>query len=532
MFTLTDLLRAPNIRLSEREHQVYQNVWIRRVYVLKDLADVEELRGDELVLVDARQGGATPDVRRLTDALVEYRAAVLAFAPPAGKGISRSLAIACKRRGLPLIEIPQSVTCQRMAEAAASLLNPDSGEPEPPQQVRYQHSRVMALAARGSMQSTLNLVERDYGGARLWLVTGGGVLHASMQPPPTDEDVNLVASTALQNRGIFDLGLSTGTTARVCPLDMPGRPGWHAGHLVCELPGDDLSSELNAAVEHALALLESQLELVYARREARRPSEEEFMSRIDAGQANSEDLEAWSRALGFKSETYLLCMIARASNAHSSDLGQVAHYFRDLADSLQVAHVVATADQEARAFLFLESTKDERIQKGLDRGSRLLHVRLAQIGIKLGRSSVAAHGVGDFLQTLLEARRVCVFNSLRADTDAGTSSQAERSLSAMLLNKDVEASAVLYEAVLEPLSRYDTTQGRSLVNTLDVFLSTGCQWNTSATELGIHVNTLRYRLARIEELTGKKIASMADRVDFYLALRVCEVPDLRDREHG
>lgn len=524
MFTLRDLLQASNIRLPEQDSVLDGEVWIRGVHVLRDLADVDDLRGDELILLDPRSG-EVPDVRRLASVLARHRAAALAFAPPRGKKVSRALVIACQHLGLPLIEIPSTVTCQRVLDAATMLLSACTSHTEPPRQGTHEYSRAMALAARGDMRSTLTLIDKEHGGARLWLVTGGGILHSAMQPPPTDDDVRAVMSAAQRARGIVDVQLPTGTTGRVCPLGMPGKPAWHAGYLVGEFADDTDSETLNTTLDHALALLEAQLEVVYARREARRPSEEEFMSRIDAGQANSDDLEAWSRALGFKSETYLLCVIARALNARSPDLEQAAHCFRDLADALQVAHVVAVAEHEARAFLFLEDAKDEMLHRNLERGFQLLHLRLDRIGITLGRSSVAAHGVGDFLQTLLETRRVCVFSSLRTDdaeTDAAT--ETERSLSAMLLAKDTEAPSMLYEAVLEPLSSYDATQGRDLVHTLDVFLSTGCQWNTSATELGIHVNTLRYRLARIEELTGKKVASMADRVDFYLALQVCNRP--------
>ena len=36
----------------------------------------------------------------------------------------------------------------------------------------------------------------------------------------------------------------------------------------------------------------------------------------------------------------------------------------------------------------------------------------------------------------------------------------------------------------------------------------------------LHVNTLRYRIGRIEELTGRDLSKLEDRVDFYLALEL------------
>src|SRR5699024_3190587 len=397
----------------------------------------KDLRGDELILVDAQRGSVI-DVRRLTSLLVRHSAAALAFAPPTGKGVPRSLAIACKRQGLPLIEIPQSVICQRIADVAASLRNPGDNEDESPQRIKHQQSQAITHNARGDIHSALSQVERDCGGARIWLVTGGGVLHASTQPPPVEEDVNLVVRSALQSRGIFEVRLSTGTTGRVCPLDVPGRPGRNAGYLVCELPNEGLSTHLNALIEHAIMLLETQFEFLYTLRDVRRPSEVEFISRIDAGQGNSEDLEAWSRALGFKPETNLLCILARAASSHSSALEHAEHCIRDLADSFQITHIAAVAEQEVRAFLFLEDHTAEERQKNLDAGYRLLHFRLTQMGITPGRCSAVAHGAGDFLQVLLDARRVCVLDYLRSDAgnSASVEMQSERSLSTMLLAKN------------------------------------------------------------------------------------------------
>jgi DNA-binding PucR family transcriptional regulator len=36
----------------------------------------------------------------------------------------------------------------------------------------------------------------------------------------------------------------------------------------------------------------------------------------------------------------------------------------------------------------------------------------------------------------------------------------------------------------------------------------------------VHVNTLRYRLRRVEQLTGRDLSHFEDRVDFFLALRL------------
>jgi len=41
----------------------------------------------------------------------------------------------------------------------------------------------------------------------------------------------------------------------------------------------------------------------------------------------------------------------------------------------------------------------------------------------------------------------------------------------------------------------------------------------TARALHVHPNTLRHRLNRVEQLTGRDLGSMEDRVDLYIALR-------------
>jgi purine catabolism regulator len=75
------------------------------------------------------------------------------------------------------------------------------------------------------------------------------------------------------------------------------------------------------------------------------------------------------------------------------------------------------------------------------------------------------------------------------------------------------------DEVLRPLTDSDRSGGARLVDTLDAFLASGGRYKATAEALHVHENTLRYRLARVEALTGRSLASMADRVELWLALR-------------
>ena len=75
------------------------------------------------------------------------------------------------------------------------------------------------------------------------------------------------------------------------------------------------------------------------------------------------------------------------------------------------------------------------------------------------------------------------------------------------------------ERLLGPLRAYDARHHSQLEQTLDRFLACSASWSRCAQELHIHVNTLRYRIDKINQLTGRDLGRLDHQVDFYLALR-------------
>jgi PucR C-terminal helix-turn-helix domain/Purine catabolism regulatory protein-like family len=82
---------------------------------------------------------------------------------------------------------------------------------------------------------------------------------------------------------------------------------------------------------------------------------------------------------------------------------------------------------------------------------------------------------------------------------------------------DLRASYV--HRLLGPLRAHDERHHASLEETLDVFLQCSGSWSRCAAQLHIHVNTLRYRITRIAELTGRDPTRLEEQVDLFLALR-------------
>ncbi|MFJ4855369.1 PucR family transcriptional regulator [Streptomyces sp. NPDC088730] len=74
--------------------------------------------------------------------------------------------------------------------------------------------------------------------------------------------------------------------------------------------------------------------------------------------------------------------------------------------------------------------------------------------------------------------------------------------------------------LLDPLRDYDRRHRAELIPTLESFLDCDGSWTRCAARLHLHVNTLRYRIGRIEQLTGRDLSRLEDKLDFFLALRM------------
>ncbi len=74
-----------------------------------------------------------------------------------------------------------------------------------------------------------------------------------------------------------------------------------------------------------------------------------------------------------------------------------------------------------------------------------------------------------------------------------------------------------------PIEDGEGEYGGELLRSLEAFLEHNGQWEGAARELYCHRHTLRYRIRRVEELTGRDLSSARDRIEFWLALRAREL---------
>ena len=89
----------------------------------------------------------------------------------------------------------------------------------------------------------------------------------------------------------------------------------------------------------------------------------------------------------------------------------------------------------------------------------------------------------------------------------------------LLSLQDDEALSSYCRSVLGPIEQGEGDYGEELVRSLDVFIEHNGHWEKAAGALFCHRHTLRYRIRRIEQLTGRDFSSARDRIEFWLALR-------------
>ncbi|MFD7032833.1 PucR family transcriptional regulator ligand-binding domain-containing protein [Streptomyces sp. NPDC059917] len=85
-------------------------------------------------------------------------------------------------------------------------------------------------------------------------------------------------------------------------------------------------------------------------------------------------------------------------------------------------------------------------------------------------------------------------------------------LAALLAGVPAEVRAVFGARTLGALGE------GMLRETLEVFLAHNCSWTRTAEALHLHVNTVHYRIERVEALTGRDLSRLDHKLDLYAAL--------------
>jgi DNA-binding PucR family transcriptional regulator len=242
--------------------------------------------------------------------------------------------------------------------------------------------------------------------------------------------------------------------------------------------------------------------------------------RVLVNPGDKPDLRAALRACRLSPDATHLVAIASVVDADSGPTTQLATYLlEDLVRPLSAHTAVGRVGDGAMAVL---TPKPEAAAPTIEAlRSTASHLAAALDGKRL---VIGVSGIANGAQALTGAAEQARHTHHAAVHLAGPvvvmSSVDLASHVLLLAGVGPEARQSFRRLLLGPLIEYDRTHHANLVRTLDAFLRSSGSWQRCAGEMHVHVNTVRYRLERVEQLTGRDLSRFEDRVDFFLALQV------------
>ena len=148
-----------------------------------------------------------------------------------------------------------------------------------------------------------------------------------------------------------------------------------------------------------------------------------------------------------------------------------------------------------------------------------------EAGMALAAGAGRAVSAADLRRTFHEAR--CALEAHALSGEANGDGQPHLlatfrdlgSFQLLLSLQDDDALRLFCDSILAPIEDGEGAYGGELMRSLEAFIECNGQWERAARQLYCHRHTLRYRIRRVEELTGRSLDSARDRIDFWLALR-------------
>ncbi|WP_067454986.1 PucR family transcriptional regulator [Actinomadura macra] len=463
------------------------------------------LRGGELVLSGLMWRSGPADSEAFVRTLAE--AGVSALAGGLARGaLPDDLVEACRRYRMPLFTVPEDVAFATVTEEVVRHLS--GARAADLTAVLDRHRRLVAGVGEGEgLGAVLDLLSGDLG-MRCWVLTPTGRVVAGPEPAPAGEELARAFLTAPRLPHLHG-----GMT--IFPVAAEAVPLSRAADWFLAFEGDArdwpaerraLTAELAAIVALERARLDDRLSV------GGRLAQE--LIRLVVSAAGAGEIASRLELAGLDAGTPFAAVAASGGRAplRPDELRAV------LGEVLPVPRaVVGLLDEEAIALLPVEEAEEDvagRIQTAL----AALAPGLADSGLAVGVSDVVV--AGELRGAVEEARYARRLAAQRADP-VGVVRHDELATHVLLLASVPDDVRDMFRLrLLNPLRTYDEVHHADLVRTLETFLQNSGSWTRCAERLHLHVNSVRYRIQRIEELTGRDLSRLEDRVDFFLALRL------------
>ncbi|MBG0829407.1 PucR family transcriptional regulator ligand-binding domain-containing protein [Planomonospora sp. ID67723] len=489
-----------------------------RWVVTTDLLDPGRyLSGGELVLTGLVWRQSPADSERFVRSLVAAGVSALGAGDTRWGEIPEDLAEACRRHRMPLFHVPKELSFAEVTEHIVRRLS--TARAYDMTAVLDRHRRLVAGATAGAgLDPVLHLLGHDLG-MPCWVLTPAGRVVAGSHPLPEGIAPLLARGFLTAKRMPCTLrGVERSEAGRysIFPVDEQTTPRVADWFLAFQGSYEDwpeerraLAGELAAVVALERARLDDRLspkgriaqELVQLVVSDGRPSD--ILPRLQVTGLVT-DLGG---ERGF---------VAVAATSHDGlRPGELRVVVKEILNRSCASPVVGVAGEEVIALIPApESDITAEVREA---------VRSLAPGLGSGRLTVGVSGIApvDGLRGAVEeARYARRMAEGRAEPDAVVGHDELATHVLLLASVPDDVRHMFRVRLLDPLRGYDQVHRADLVRTLEAFLQVSGSWTKCAEILHVHVNTLRYRIQRIQDLTGRDLSRLEDRVDFFLALRL------------
>jgi purine catabolism regulator len=470
------------------------------------------LSGGELILTTGMQLETPDSQRALVERLTSHHVAGLGF----GTGfdherVPEPLLAEAARQEFPVFEVPYELPFIAITERAfTSLVNQQY---EVLQRSIGIHRRLerLLLEERG-LDELVRAIAATIGGAVAVLDTRGEVLASrAFQRELAPEALEKIREE-LDRRGHDGAFVPDDPDLRTRSLVLPVLAGAREGPrawLVATRDGGALGDVERLTLEQAATIVALELMRQRAMRDTERRLAGDVLAEALAGELDENELTARLRPFGVGAQAAVL--VFSLPDAHAAEIT----LDRAIGATGRGALV---ASREGLLCAVVDGHELDPVELGF---SALAALREHHADVRAAASRVAVSTA--LRRSFHEARCALEAAAVAGGNGNGNGHVASYrdlgSFQLLLSLQDDDALRLFCDSVLGPLENGGGEYGDELLRSLEVFIEQNGQWERAARELFCHRHTLRYRIRRVEELTGRDLASARDRIEFWLALR-------------
>jgi purine catabolism regulator len=536
MLTVRDLISDLDVQLHTGEESL--DLPVRWVHISELLDPTPWLSGGEILLTTGLQLDTEARQREFVARLVDHQLAGIGFATGfAHKEVPKALLDAAAEREFPVFEVPYELPFIAITEAAFSQLVNEQyavlrralAAQERLERIVLSERGIEALAgALSSLIGAAVLVFDPRGEALAYHAfrrtlseetidsLGGEIRERARRREarafmPEGED----GSRCLALPVAADGGQSSGST--VTPGRIP--EAW----LVAVKDGGPLSDFDRLTLHQAVTIVALELLRSRVAGDTERRLAGDVLAAVVRGELAGPELARRLEPFGLADQVAAI-VVERPAAGRGSPTAAEAALSLALRDDAAMGLVASTGSVTCALVPGLE--EDELFTLADRVGARVGAELGTPVSVGVGRAVASGEARRSFHEArcAMEALGFARLDGASSNGSSGTNARVASyrdlgSFQLLLSLQDDEALKLFCDSILGPIEASEGHYGGELMRSLEAFIEENGQWERAARRLYCHRHTLRYRIRRVEELTGRNLGSARDRIEFWLALR-------------